>query len=222
MSFLRSTVGRKIIMAFTGSLLLGFLLIHLVGNSLIYIGWINAYGERLHSLPPLVWAFRIVMLCVFSVHIFFGITLFIENRAARPAGYAVKRDMSATFSSKTMIWSGLLIAVFLIYHLLHFTLRVTNPDISGSLDTSGRLDVFKMVVFSFRNYLISGFYIAAMIVLGLHLLHGVQSIVQTFGLNSDQTLPTVEKAGTGIALAFFLGYASIPLVILCGFLNYKG
>ncbi len=222
MQFLSSTVGRKIVMAITGLMLLAFLVIHLFGNSLIYVGWINAYGERLHSLPPVVWAFRLVMLCVFAIHIYFGITLTLENNAARPAPYAVKKNLRATYSGRTMIWTGLLIVVFLVYHLLHFTMRVTNPDISNSIDALGRLDVFKMVVFSFKNFAIAGIYIAAMIILALHLSHGVQSFVQTLGLNSDKTIPAVEKAGTAVALILFLGYASIPVVIILGFLNYKG
>ena len=214
MQFLSSTVGRKIVMAITGLMLLAFLVIHLFGNSLIYVGWINAYGERLHSLPPVVWAFRLVMLCVFAIHIYFGITLTLENNAARPAPYAVKKNLRATYSGRTMIWTGLLIVVFLVYHLLHFTMRVTNPDISNSIDALGRLDVFKMVVFSFKNFAIAGIYIAAMIILALHLSHGVQSFVQTLGLNSDKTIPAVEKAGTAVALILFLGYASIPVVII--------
>lgn len=222
MQFLSSSVGRKIVMAITGLMLLGFLFIHLVGNSLIYAGWLNAYGERLHSMPPVVFIFRLVMLCVFAIHIYFGIKLTLENNAARPAPYAVKKNLRATFSGRTMIWTGLLIAAFVVYHLLHFTLRVTNPDISNSLDALGRLDIFKMVVLSFRNFAISGIYIAAMIILCLHLFHGVQSFIQTFGLNSDKSLPVAEKAGKVVALILYAGYVSIPLVILLGILNYKG
>ncbi|HTZ17247.1 MAG TPA: succinate dehydrogenase cytochrome b subunit [Dissulfurispiraceae bacterium] len=222
MSFLSSSIGRKMIMAATGFMLLGFLLIHLCGNSLIYVGWINAYGERLHSMPPVVWGFRLFMLAVFMLHIFFGIQLTIENNAARPQAYAVKRNLRATFSGRTMIWTGGLIAVFLVYHLLHFTARLTNPAISSGTDAMGRLDVFRMVVLSFQNPAIASAYIAAMIILALHLTHGIQSFIQTFGLNNNRTIPVVEKAGTGAALIFLLGYAAIPVVIILGLLNYKG
>jgi succinate dehydrogenase / fumarate reductase cytochrome b subunit len=222
MGFMSSTVGRKILMAITGSLLVVFLCIHLLGNSFIYLGWINAYGERLHSMPALVWAARIGMLLLLAVHIFFGITLTLENNAARPQAYAVKKDVRATFAGKTMIWTGLLIVAFLIYHLLHFTLRMTNPEISSGIDALGRLDVYKMIVLSFKNVLISGAYMAALIVVGLHIFHGIQSFVQTFGFNSDKSLPCVESTGKGIAFILFLGYASIPLVIILGLLNYQG
>ena len=222
MRFLSSSVGRKIVMAITGLMLLGFLVIHLCGNSLIYIGWINAYGERLHSMPPLVWGFRLFMIGVFILHVFFGIQLTLENNSARPQAYAVKKNLRASFSGRTMIWTGLLVVAFLIYHLLHFTARMTNPEISTGIDAMGRLDVFKMVVLSFNNLAISGTYIAAMIVLTLHLTHGIQSVVQTFGLNNDKTIPVVEKVGTGAAFILFLGYAAIPIVIILGLLNYKG
>jgi succinate dehydrogenase / fumarate reductase cytochrome b subunit len=99
---------------------------------------------------------------------------------------------------------------------------MTNPEISTGIDAMGRLDVFKMVVLSFNNLAISGTYIAAMIVLTLHLTHGIQSVVQTFGLNNDKTIPVVEKVGTGAAFILFLGYAAIPIVIILGILNYKG
>jgi succinate dehydrogenase / fumarate reductase, cytochrome b subunit len=121
MGFMSSTVGRKILMAVTGFMLVGFLCMHLFGNSLIYLGWINAYGERLHSMPAVVWAFRLVMLLVFAVHIYFGITLTLENNAARPQQYAVKKELRANIAGKTMIWTGLLVAAFVVYHILHFT-----------------------------------------------------------------------------------------------------
>ena len=222
MKFLSSSVGRKIVMAVTGLMLLKFLVIHLFGNSLIYFGWINAYGERLHSLPLLVWGFRFFMLCVLSVHIFFGIQLTLENNAARPQAYAVKKNLRSSFSGRTMIWSGLLMIVFLIYHLLHFTARVTNPEISSGIDAMGRLDVFKMVVLSFKNIAIAGAYLAAMIIVALHLTHGIQSFVQTIGLNNDKTILVVEKAGTVVAFLLLLGYAAIPIAIILGMLNFTG
>jgi succinate dehydrogenase / fumarate reductase, cytochrome b subunit len=222
MGFMCSTVGRKILMAVSGFLLVLFLSVHFLGNSLIYFGEINAYGEKLHSLPILVWVSRIGMVILLAVHIFFGIKLTLENRAARPQAYAVKKELRATAAGKTMIWTGLAIALFMIYHLLHFTLRMTNPDISSGVDALGRPDVFKMVTLSFKNILISGAYIAALIALALHIYHGIQSFVQTIGMNSDKSLPRVESAGRGIAIILFLGYASIPLAIIIGLLSYKG
>jgi succinate dehydrogenase / fumarate reductase, cytochrome b subunit len=220
MGFLSSTVGRKILMAITGFLLILFLCVHLLGNSFIYFDLINTYGERLHSLPPLVWAARVGMVILLAVHIIYGIILTLENWAARPQSYTVKKSLRATFASKTMIWTGLAIAAFLIYHILHFAMKVTNPDISHGIDMHGRDDVFQMIVLSFKNMLIAGVYIAALIAVFLHLFHGTQSFVQTFGLNSDESIPVVEKTGRGIAFILFLGYLSIPVAIILGILNY--
>jgi succinate dehydrogenase / fumarate reductase cytochrome b subunit len=223
MHFMKSSVGRKIVMAVTGVVMLSFIVIHVLGNSTIYFGWLNAYAEHLHALPPLVWAFRLVMLTVFSVHVFFGIQLSLENSAARPEAYAVKKDRRATFAGKNMIWTGGIIAGFLIYHLLHFTLHVTNPAISagaaGNVDTLGRPDVFKMVVLSFQQAGIAAIYILSMIALALHLSHGAQSFLQTLGLNNDKTIEVFEKIGIAAAVIFFIGYASIPIAVFVGILK---
>ncbi len=220
MGFLSSTVGRKILMAITGFFLILFLCVHLLGNSFIYFDLINTYGERLHSLPPLVFAARIGMVILFAIHIYLGITMTLENNAARPQAYTVKKSLRATFAGKTMIWTGLVIAAFLIYHILHFAMKITNPDISHGIDMHGRDDVFQMIVLSFKNICIAGTYVVALIAVFLHLFHGTQSFVQTFGLNSDASIPVVEKTGKGIAFILFLGYVSIPVAIILGILTY--
>jgi succinate dehydrogenase / fumarate reductase, cytochrome b subunit len=226
MLFLKSSSGRKIIMAVTGMMQFCFVIIHLIGNSSIFIGWINAYAEHLHALPALVWVFRLGMLVVFFVHIFFGIQLTLENYFARPQAYAVKKNLHATYAGRTMIWSGALLFCFLVYHLLHFTAHITNPGISagvgGNVDSLGRPDVFKMIVLSFLQIPISAIYIAAMIVLALHLSHGVQSFMQSLGLNSEKSIPIFEKISAVASVVIATGYVSIPVVILIGILNGKG
>jgi succinate dehydrogenase / fumarate reductase cytochrome b subunit len=223
MKFIASTVGRKLLMAITGVMLLCFIIIHVLGNSTIYFGWLNAYAEHLHALPPLVWAFRIVMLLLFAVHVYFGILLSLENSAARPQAYAVKKDRRATFAGKNMIWTGVVVAAFLVYHLLHFTLHVTNPAISagvgGNVDALGRPDVLKMVVLSFQQAGIAAVYIIAMIALALHLSHGALSFFQTLGMNSDKTIEVFEKIGVTVAVILFIGYASIPIAVYVGILK---
>ncbi len=220
MSFLKSMVGRKIIMAVSGLVMVLFVAAHLLGNTSIFAGpdGINAYAHTLHELGPLVWTYRLVMIILFSLHVFYGIQLTLENDRAKPLGYAVDRSLSATFSGKTMIWTGSIIGVFLIYHLLQFTLQVTNPEIAAgrNLDAAGRPDVFHMVVFSFQRSLVSFIYVGSMVALGLHLTHGIQSFFQTLGLNNDRTLPALIKFGTFAALILFLGYIAIPLVIFAG------
>lgn len=223
MRFLKSTVGRKLIMAMTGSFMILFVIVHLLGNSSVYVGpdGINAYASKLHALGPVVWVFRLVMLTLFCLHVIFGIQLTIENNAARPQAYAVKKTLRTTFGAKTMIWTGLLIAAFLVYHLLHFTIQVTNPAISSQThsDLAGRPDVYRMVVLSFKNLAIVAIYGIAMAGLGLHLSHGIQSFFQTFGLNSDRIMPVITKGGILAAAILFAGYVAIPAVIVSGLLK---
>src|SRR5208283_4092296 len=133
MNLLKSSVGRKLIMSVTGFSMVAFVAVHLLGNTSLYHGpdGINAYAKAIHRIAALVWAFRLTMLTLFSLHVFYGIQLALENRAAKPQGYAVNGNLQTTFAGRNMIWTGLLIAAFVVYHLLHFTFQVTNPDISA-------------------------------------------------------------------------------------------
>ena len=220
MQLLTNAVGRKVLMAATGLLMGLFVVVHLLGNSSIFVGpdGINAYAEKLHSLGPIVWIFRAVMLALLAVHVWFGVTLTLENSAANPAKYAVNRKLKATFSSETMIWTGLILLAFIVYHLLQFTVRIT-PDVVKGVDAKGRYDVFTMVVGSFRHTWISLVYVAAMVTLFLHLSHGIQSFFQTLGLSDDRTLPTYNALGKVVSVIFLVGYCSIPVTILAGILT---
>lgn len=223
MSFLKSMVGRKIVMAISGLMMVLFVLAHLLGNTTIFAGpnGINAYAAKLHELAPVVWIYRLVMTILLSFHIFFGILLTIENYRAKPDSYAVRKSLSANFAGKSMIWTGLIIGCFIIYHLLQFTFQVTNPVISaaGNLDAMGRPDVFHMVVYTFRKAVIALVYIVALSALAFHLVHGVQSFFQTLGLNNEKTFPVIVKSGTVAAVIIFLGYAAIPIIIFTGILK---
>jgi succinate dehydrogenase / fumarate reductase cytochrome b subunit len=218
MHWYQTSLGKKYIMAVTGLAMVGFVIVHMIGNLTIFAGpgAINSYAEKLHQLVPLLWSFRLILLAFFTLHIFTGVTLYLENRNAKPVPYAYKRNIKASFPSKTMIWTGLLLGAFVIYHLLHFTFRITNPDISHMVDTSGRPDVFTMVALSFAIVPISLAYIVSMIILLLHLYHGIQSFFQSLGLNSAKTLPFIEKTGRAIACLLLVGFASIPAVFLLG------
>ena len=206
-------------MAVTGLLLVLFVTVHLLGNLSVFAGadGINAYAKHLHDLGPLVWIFRLVMLGLFAVHITFGVQLYLENRAATPETYAVQKTLVTTFSAKTMVFTGLIILAFLIYHLLHFTVQVTNPEISAShlpLDAAMRPDVFSMVVLSFQKVFISVVYIIAMVALFLHLTHGISSWVQTFGWSTGPSQDKVTAVGKIVAIVYGLAYIAIPLFIL--------
>jgi succinate dehydrogenase / fumarate reductase, cytochrome b subunit len=221
MQFLTSSIGRKILMAISGLFLVLFAMIHLIGNTTIF-GWIpggiNAYAHHLHAFPPLVWAFRAVMLTFVGVHILYGIQLTIENRGGRPQQYAVKTTKKATFASENMIWTGVLIGLFIVYHLMHFTAKVV-PGMELVTNAEGTVDVFAMVVSGFRNVFISLIYAGAMVTLFLHLSHGIQSMFQTFGLSNDKVLPLLVKAGTLVALVLFVGYVAVPALIFFNILK---
>jgi succinate dehydrogenase / fumarate reductase, cytochrome b subunit len=211
-----STVGRKIIMAITGQVLVFFIIFHISGNSSIFFHTLNAYVVFLHSLPVIVWGGRIFLLLAFSVHIWYGVVLSLENSAARPQAYTVVNYRQATFAGRYQIWTGVVIAAFLIYHLLQFTLQVTNPSIAAvsHKDALNRPDTVMMIVQSFQNIRISGIYLLSLAALGLHLLHGIQSSIQTWGLTNDQTHPIIVKSGFAASIALFFWYAAIPVSIV--------
>jgi len=204
-------------MGVTGLFMVLFVVVHLLGNSSIFAGpdGINAYAEKLHGLGPFVWAFRIFLGAMFVLHIVFGVLLTLENWGANPDKYAVKKMLKATFASETMIWTGVLLLSFIVYHLLQFTLRVT-PDVVLGNDAKGRFDVFTMVRGSLRILPIALIYVAAMVTLFLHLSHGIQSIFQSIGLNNDKTLPQYGALGKALSVIFLLGYSAIPVFILAG------
>ncbi|MGD8353988.1 MAG: succinate dehydrogenase cytochrome b subunit [Pseudomonadota bacterium] len=219
MSLFTSSVGRKVLMAVSGFFLLGFIVAHLAGNSTIFAGsdWLNAYAEHLHELGPLVWVFRVFMIVVLLAHIFFGVLLTLENWGANPGKYAVRQKLKVTFSSRTMIWTGLLLLVFIAAHIAQFTLRMT-PDIVLKADEVGRFDVYTMVVSSLRVTGIAAAYIFGMVILFLHTRHGIQSFLQSLGLSNDMLQPKYTLAGKVISAIFLLGYGAIPVLALTGIL----
>ncbi|MFV1993996.1 MAG: succinate dehydrogenase cytochrome b subunit [Verrucomicrobiales bacterium] len=218
----RSSVGRKWIVALSGILLLLFLAGHLAGNLFIYAGpeALNAYAKKLQSLGPLLWVIRVGLLAIAAVHVVTTIALTLENRAARGGvGYARNESVKATFSSRIMIWSGLVILAFIIYHVLHFTLGVIEPEFLDYHDGDGNHDVYRMVVTGFSSWTVSGFYILAMGLLCSHLSHGFSSIFQTLGLRTDRNWPLIVKLGQAYAAVIFVGNISIPISVLTGFVS---
>jgi succinate dehydrogenase / fumarate reductase cytochrome b subunit len=216
-----NTVGRKIVMAVTGLGMALFIVMHLAGNASIFIGpdALNSYAAKLQSLGPLVWVFRLAMLGLLTLHVFFGINIAIENSAASPQKYAVAKKLKATFASETMIWTGLLILVFIVIHLAQYTLKAT-PDIVQGTDAQGRFDVYKMVLSSMKHALIGLFYLGTVVVVFLHTSHGVQSLFQTLGLTqTDKALSTFQGVGRFLSTVFLVGYGLIPIAILADFLT---
>lgn len=220
-NFSNHLVGKKLIMAFTGIFLFFFVSVHLIGNSSIFFGpdGINAYTQKLHSMPALVWIFRLIMIAFFSIHIYFGIQLYLENKNSKPVQYAVKKSLRATFASKNMIWTGISIAVFLIYHLLHFTFRVISVGPLG-VDSMQRPDVYSMVLAGLTEIPSLIIYIFGLTALVLHLSHGIQSLFQTAGITTENIQTSVIKASKAAAVIIFIGYLAIPAAIIAGILKY--
>lgn len=221
MQLTQSSVGRKIIMAVTGIVLVAFVCVHLLGNSSVFIGAdaINAYAQKLHSLGPFVWVFRLVMLAAFAIHIIFGIQLTLENRAATPEKNVQVKRLKTGFGAETMIVSGLVMLAFVVYHLLQFTVRVTNPEIYIPLGNSGMVDVYFMVVNGFKSTLTVIIYLIGMAFLFLHVSHGFQSLFQTIGLSNDKSLPVMGMVSKLVGFVLLVGYISIPLLIVAGLIK---
>lgn len=223
--FLSSSIGRKWIVALTGLVLFGFVVGHLIGNLQIFLGQesINRYGAFLQGLGELLWLVRIGLLVMLVLHIVFTIKLRAENRAARDSRYAVTQYRASSYQARWMTLSGLMVLCFIIYHLLHFTVQVpavnlTNPAINFETlhDAQARHDVYGMMVRGFRVPIVAFFYLLSVGLLALHLNHGIMSMAQTLGVNTGKLRPLWEKGGPAFAWLIFLGYASIPIAVMCG------
>ncbi len=218
-AFYRSSIGKKFVVAVTGVILIGFVVGHLLGNLQIFFGpeYINSYAEKLRSLGVLLWVIRAFLLVTVVLHIYFTIRLAIDNRRARPTAYAKKDHVKATFASRSMTLSGLIVLAFIVYHLAHFTVRVADPRFALlKADPLNRYDVYSMMVYGFQNALVSAFYVIAMFLLTLHLSHGASSFFQSLGLNDKKMTPRLARGARVFAWLIFAGYTSIPVAVLLG------
>jgi succinate dehydrogenase / fumarate reductase cytochrome b subunit len=219
MRLFSDSIGRKVVMAITGLLMVLFVIGHMLGNLTIFAGpnGLNSYAEHLHALPPLVWGTRIVMGTAVLLHLFLSIQITLENSAAKPDRYAVHNSLRATFASKNMIWTGAIIGAFILYHLLHFTFRVT-PDVAAFAGVVPG-NVYAMVTTALGSAVTGLVYIVAMVSLFLHLSHGVQSMFQTLGLSNAFLLPRWGVVAKVASVVFLVGFGSIPAVILVGIIR---
>jgi len=215
----KTSIGKKIIMAITGIIFVGFITGHMLGNLQIFLGQdrLNTYAEALQGLGTLLWFIRAFLLAFVAFHIIFAIILYFENRSSRPIRYVRVHNIESSLASRTKIFSGLLIFFFVTYHLLHFTLIVTNPEYAALKDSLGRHDVYSMMILGFQNYIISGVYILAILSLSFHLSHSVFSLFQTLGLNNAAWVPRLRMISNIFAVLIFIGYVSIPVGILLNF-----
>ncbi len=222
--FWNSSIGRKLIVALTGLALVGFLLGHMAGNLLLFQGRedINEYAEFLHHMIHGwgIWIFRVGVLGAFVLHILATVSLVCENRAARDTRYACDATVQASGSSRIMIWSGLTVVAFVVFHIFHFTVRV-DPVLASMKDPGNpdRHDVYGMVIAGFQNPLVVLFYIVAISLLCSHLSHGIASVFQTLGLRTVKSRSAIQGLAWGITILLWIGFLSIPILISTGALD---
>src|SRR6201996_3291026 len=212
-SFWGSTVGKKIVMAVTGILMFAFVIGHLLGNLQVYEGpaKLNAYGAFLHSIGELLWPVRAILLTAIVLHIIATVQLGLRNKRARPIGYSVKKAIASSYASRTMYWSGPIVLAFVIFHLLRLTAGYIHPG-AAFIDA----DVYHNVVTGFQVWWVSVWYIFSVILLGLHLRHGIWSMFQSLGMNHPRHTPILKSSAWVVALVIVLGYISIPISVMLG------
>jgi succinate dehydrogenase / fumarate reductase cytochrome b subunit len=218
-SFYNSSIGKKMIVALTGIVLIVFVVGHLLGNLQIFLGpeWVNGYAQHLRDLGPLLWLIRGFLLVTVLVHIYVTIRLAVDNRRARPRNYREKEHVKATFASRHMVVSGLVVFAFIVFHLLHFTGRRFNPQFPLlKNDPLNHYDVYSMMVYGFQNIYVSAFYVIGLFLLTLHLTHGASSFFQSLGLNNKSLTPRLAWGARIFAWLIFIGYTSIPVAVLLG------
>jgi succinate dehydrogenase / fumarate reductase, cytochrome b subunit len=214
--FWETTIGKKAIMAVTGFVLFGFIVAHLLGNLQIFLppDKINEYSAYLKSIPLPLWLARITLLVSVALHIWASFQLWLLQREARPIGYVKKVNAHSTYASRTMIWSGPILLAFVIWHLLQFTFGVVHPGAPFS-----EHDVYNNVVLGFQVWPVALFYIIAMTMLCFHLYHGLWSMFQSLGFSHPVYTPWLKTLAKIVAIAIAIGYISIPVAVLAGFIK---
>ncbi|HET7292982.1 MAG TPA: succinate dehydrogenase cytochrome b subunit [Vicinamibacteria bacterium] len=214
LALIRSSIGRKVVMAVTGVVLFGFVVGHMAGNLQAFAGptKLDDYGAALRKIPALLWAVRLGLLAAAALHVWAAASLTLTSWAARPAGYRSLRPQDSTYASRSMRWSGVILLAFIVYHLLHFTIGSVHPDfVEGGVNHN--------VVTGFRVMWVTVFYVVAMACLGLHLWHGVWSLTQTLGLAHPRYDALREGAATVFTLVVVLGFLTVPFGVVAGLLQ---
>lgn len=222
-SFYHSTVGKKIIMAVTGLIGVGFVILHVAGNLQAFAGRekINSYSALLHGPgAELLWLTRAVLIVAVILHVMMAVQLTQRARAARPVKYREREPQVSTLSSRAMRWGGALLLAFIVFHLLHFTTRQVDPGHwAQRVDKSGRYDIYGNIVASFRIWWVSLFYLVAMGALGLHLWHGVWSLGRSLGVAKPSSHPLRRRVAPILAIALWVGFSLVPLAVIAGVIH---
>jgi len=215
--FYDSVIGKKVVMAVTGFILFGFVLVHMIANLQVFLPAgvdgvppLDAYAEHLRALPPLLWGARAVLLAAVVMHIVAAWQLTVLNKfEARTSRYVKLQPVASSFASRTMIWSGPIIFFYIIYHLLDFTLGTVHPQFEPG-------KVFHNVVTGFQHPAVAVFYIMANVLLSIHLYHGVWSMFQSLGISHPRYTPILKKASAAFAILIGVGFCSVPIAVMTG------
>jgi succinate dehydrogenase / fumarate reductase, cytochrome b subunit len=207
-----TSVGKKAVMAATGLILVAYLITHVLANLLVFQGpeKINAYSKFLHGTGGALWAARLVLLAAVGAHIVAAVQLTSRRRAARPVGYVAGRQSQvSTWASRTIRWGGVLILVFLVYHILHFTLGTVHTSFVEG-------DPYHNVATGFSNPVVVLFYELAMVAVGLHLYHGIWSSGRSLGVSAPSPHPIRRQLALVLSVIVWAGFTVIPLAVYAG------
>lgn len=209
--FYDSAIGKKAVMAVSGLILFGFLIAHMLGNLQFFLGKaiMNHYAETLHANPSLLWTVRIVLLVSVVLHIWSSIELALLKKQARPVGYVKRGNVQASLASRTMMWSGPIVLAFIVFHLLHLTTGTVHPQFVP-------LDAYDNLINGLRVVPVALFYIVAMILVGMHLSHGIWSMFQSVGFSHPKYTPLIKKFAVVVSWLLIAGFVSIPIAIVAG------
>ncbi len=214
LDFFRSTVGRKLVMAVTGLILFGFLIVHMVGNLQVFLGpeRFNAYSAMLHSLGGMLWLARLVLIASAILHVWSAYVLWRTSATARPVAYVKWTPDASSYASRTMRITGPLVGAYIVFHILHLTMGTAVPHFDPH-------NVYANVITGFKHPAVSGSYIVAMLLLTFHLYHGAWSFLQTLGVNHPKYNGLRQKAAISLAVLIGLGFLTIPISVLAGLVH---
>jgi succinate dehydrogenase / fumarate reductase cytochrome b subunit len=217
----RSTIGKKAIMAVTGLILVGYVILHMAGNLQVFIGAakLNAYAAFLQGTTELLWLVRIVLFVALVLHVLMAWQLTQMKNRARPVGYEMREPQVSTAASRTMRWGGVLLLAFIVFHILHFTTGTVFPVAStpdAMYPAFNHADVYGNLVAAFRTPWVVAVYVVAMLFLLLHLFHGAWSSVRTLGLMKPSSHPLQRRVATVVAVVVWLGFSVVPLGVFFG------
>ena len=222
----RSSIGKKAIMAVSGLIGIGFLVLHMYGNLKVFLGpqvfndyaaGLRTLGEPVFAYTHLLWVARLVLVASVVLHILMAYQLTRQDWAGRGTRYKVKRDVQATYASRTMRWGGVIIFLFIVYHLLNLTFGVVGYS-AGQFKhpENGEFSTYNNVIHAFQFWPATLFYLVAMFMLGFHLYHGFWSMFQTLGLNSYRTNSALRFLSIAVSLLLVVGFIAVPLAVMFG------